>query len=272
LSVMGADNKEVNSSAPRYQERSERILLAEDVTVNQQVAIGMLKRLGLVHIDIANNGNEAVQRFTCGKYALILMDLQMPGMDGYTATKQIREMEKAAGTKSHTPIIALTAHALSEEKTRCYHKGIDDLITKPLTGEKLATAIRHWLPESSNTPQTEDDLPALDRAVLQRLHDDMGGSIDPILTAFINELPQQIDALCLTLQSEDHEALQHLAHRLKGSCRNIGALALGDICTQLEQQANRQKAIDRTATTKLLQHELQRLTTALNASWVAELR
>jgi len=271
LSVMGAERTATATTIRQVITRNERVLLAEDVKVNQQVAIGMLKKIGLTHVDIVNNGSEAVQQFACGKYALILMDLQMPEMDGYTATGKIRQIEQAAEKPCRTPIIALTAHALDEEKERSYHKGMDDLITKPLTGEKLATVIQHWLPDSRGDAQ-QAKVATLDREALQRLHQDMGGSIGPILTAFVDELSQQIDGLCLTLQHDDREPLQHFAHRLKGSCRNIGALALGEICAQLEQQAKEGEAIASATMVQTLHDEQKRLIAALNAPWVDALR
>jgi two-component system, sensor histidine kinase and response regulator len=117
-----------------------RILLAEDVPANQKVALAMLKRLGL-NADVAENGAEAVRLWQTNAYDLVLMDCQMPIMDGYDATREIRRLE-ADGKRAHTRIVALTAHALDEERQHSYSAGMDEHLAKPIRARDLAELVR----------------------------------------------------------------------------------------------------------------------------------
>ena len=128
-----------------------RVLVAEDNPVNQRVAIRMLERLGL-GADVAANGREAVQSFSRQPYAAILMDCQMPELDGFEATARIRARE---GLGQHTPIIAMTASAMRGDRERCLEAGMDDYVSKPVTIDGLRTVLARWLPldgESSIPP------------------------------------------------------------------------------------------------------------------------
>ena len=117
-----------------------RVLVAEDNPVNQRVAIRMLERLGL-GADIASDGREAVQSFSLQSYAAVLMDCQMPELDGIDATREIR----AAESGRRTPIVALTANATAEDRDRCLEAGMDDFVAKPFKPEQLVTLVEEWL-------------------------------------------------------------------------------------------------------------------------------
>jgi CheY-like chemotaxis protein len=121
-----------------------RILLVEDNPVNQRVGVIMLKKLGIVAVDLARNGREALEAVECGQYALILMDCQMPDIDGFEATRLLREREAAQGA-SRLPIIALTANALQGDRERCVAAGMDDYLTKPFTPQSLGDILSRWL-------------------------------------------------------------------------------------------------------------------------------
>jgi len=123
-----------------------RILLAEDNLVNQKVATHMLDKLGY-RCDIASNGQEAVMMLQQMPYDLVLMDCQMPEMDGYTATRKIREWER--DSQRHTPILAMTANAMREDRARCLESGMDGFIPKPISIEELETALECWIPEDA---------------------------------------------------------------------------------------------------------------------------
>ena len=127
-----------------------RFLIAEDNEVNQELFKAMLKALCRCEIDIVGNGREAVIAWSGGSYALILMDCQMPEMDGYQASGLIREGERAAGesgTGLHTPIIALTGYATADAREQCLAAGMDDYLSKPLTLSQLKSALIRWLPD-----------------------------------------------------------------------------------------------------------------------------
>jgi CheY-like chemotaxis protein len=121
------------------------ILLAEDNPTNQQVCTAMLKKLGCRRIDVVSNGRQALEALSRTGYGLVLMDCQMPEMDGYEASKQFRKTEEAAGNSSRTPIIALTAHAMKGSREQCLDAGMDDYVFKPFTLAQLKAALDRWL-------------------------------------------------------------------------------------------------------------------------------
>lgn len=123
------------------------VLLVEDNPVNQKVAVKMLEKLGC-RVDVAGNGKEAVEAMTRIRYALVFMDCQMPEMDGYEATRVIRERE---GADRHTPIVAMTANAMAEDRERCLKAGMDDFVSKPVTAQALTSVLNRWLPGETTT-------------------------------------------------------------------------------------------------------------------------
>ncbi len=120
-----------------------RILLAEDYIVNQELTKEMLEMMSC-EVDVADDGKEALNRYKTNNYDLILMDVQMPEVDGYQATKEIRKEENSM--QKHTPIIALTANALLGDREKCLEAGMDDYLSKPIRGEELETILKKYLP------------------------------------------------------------------------------------------------------------------------------
>ena len=293
LSVMGVrERQNVLPEAIQAVKRSERILLAEDNSVNQLVAMGMLKHLGFMHVDVAKDGREAVRLFTQHSYDLILMDIQMPELDGIAATREIRTLEQRSNNKP-VPIIAVTAHSLPEDKQRSYNAGMNDHLTKPLTGAALQTTLAHLLSRSEadegklDGDQTAfkavdaqdvaisievDAVKVIDEAVLHQLRTDMGFGIGMILDTYVDELPKQVASILDALNSEDADKLRRNGHRLKGSSRSVGAGPLGELCFQLEK-LGQDNDVD---AAKVFMDELIKLSEQVekefSASWLNELR
>lgn len=207
------------------------VLVVEDVAVNQQVILGMLRQLGIKQVELAQNGMEAVKKFACGRYDLILMDLQMPEMDGYTALKAIRTHEQTNDCPP-TPIIALTAHALSEERENALKAGFNDMLTKPVSMQQLKTLLETVRPaiEEATLP------PTLDPDVLQTLQQQVG-ELATLIEVYLDDFPQLEAQLTEAWRTQAFDKLAKLAHRLKGASHNMGALRLGALCKQLEQAA-----------------------------------
>ncbi len=199
-----------------------RILIAEDNVVNQQVAIGVLATLGY-RSDVVANGREAVEAVGLVPYAAILMDCQMPEMDGYQATQEIRRRE---GTGRHTPIIALTADVLKDARAKSLSAGMDDHITKPLNPKELAAALGRWLPrvdELESQAVTAQSRPegAVDHIALDGLREleraGAPGLVKKITDLFLQDTPRQLTDLRDSVQNGDSVRLVKVAHTLKGS-------------------------------------------------------
>jgi len=296
LAVMGARSRVVREARQQVKavERVERILLAEDNAVNRQVALGMLANQGFHHVDVAHNGVEALELASQQRYDLILMDVQMPELDGIGATREIRELEQFDAELGHVPIIALTAHALAEDVERTRLAGMDGHLTKPLTGDALREMMAMWLPLSeadASAAGVEDGVEgddsadeaadaaeqaaaeqAVDAAALRQLREDMGFGIGMILDAYLAELPKQVAAIQEAIEAGDGDLLRRNGHRLKGSSRSVAANALGEICFELEQLG---AAGDIEAAAALLDRFKQAADAAveaLQAEWLQEIR
>jgi signal transduction histidine kinase/CheY-like chemotaxis protein/HPt (histidine-containing phosphotransfer) domain-containing protein len=219
---------------------TSRILVVEDNTINQQVALGLLRRLGY-EADAVANGLEALDALERIAYKAVLMDCQMPEMDGYTATAEVRRRE---GTTRHTPIIGLTAHAMLGAKEDCLAAGMDGYLAKPVRREALAAVLQHWAAEATTTaaPTFQGDASAappavdaspdcLDEALLTSLGPDLLATVLPM---FLEDTPPQLAAARAAAQAGDAPALAAVAHLLKGSAATIGARELHALCTEIE--------------------------------------
>jgi CheY-like chemotaxis protein/HPt (histidine-containing phosphotransfer) domain-containing protein len=235
-----SDNREAH---PRTQEAL--ILLAEDHAINQRVATKILQNLGY-RVEVAANGQEAATACVRGEYAAVLMDCQMPEMDGYEATAAIREHE---GTSRHTPIIAMTANALKGDRERCLSAGMDDYITKPVSSQELAAVLARWIPTVDTRAETEiaEDV-IVDYTVLAELRQlQPAGDADivrEVVTLFIDDTPPRLATLREAVQRSDFLAIAREAHALKGSCAAVGASQMVAICMELEAGARANDASD----------------------------
>ncbi len=235
--------KTVIQELPDLSYCKKKILLVEDNPVNQQVAMGILNKMRL-SVDVAGNGREALEALTNRHYDLVLMDVQMPEMDGLEATRRIRRGE--AGP-SHIPIIAMTAHAMQGDREMCLKAGVNDYVSKPITPKALAAVLQKWLfkhPEHQNqihtwqgdTLQSREDVTAVwDRqGLLARLMGDEALAMK-ILEAFLDEAPRQLETLKGYLNASETERAHRQAHSLKGAALNVGAEKMAAIASAMEQ-------------------------------------
>jgi two-component system sensor histidine kinase/response regulator len=211
-----------------------RILLAEDNLVNRAVATGILKKQGhsLVH---AGNGREAVEAFSDGSFDLILMDVQMPEMDGFEATRRIRELEEATG--GHITIVAVTAHAMACDRERCLAAGMDDYVSKPLRKEDLLRALDRAGGESRVTEaKIETETPSLySREELLAQCDGDEELMRELVSIFHDSTPQIVQAIGEAVENRDGSALAAHAHKLLSSLGAFGAGRARTLALRLEK-------------------------------------
>ncbi len=239
-------------AAPRGGARrfDAHILVVEDNPANQQVAVAMLEILGC-RVAVAADGRAALEAIGRNAYDLVLMDCQMPVMDGYQATAEIRRLEAREPGARRLPIVALTARVVEEDRERCVEAGMDDYLSKPFKRDALAALLRRWLEGVGDTPgadsegagrpeATGEDDP-LDRAALDALRElQMPGRpsvLANVVQAYLDSSAELLGELRDAAEVRDAEALRRAAHTLKSSSRNVGARALGDLCERLEAQS-----------------------------------
>jgi CheY-like chemotaxis protein/HPt (histidine-containing phosphotransfer) domain-containing protein len=226
-----------------------RVLLAEDNPVNQEVALGMLEALGLT-VAVADNGRQAVAQVAAAAYDLVLMDCQMPELDGFGATAEIRRGERARG--GHLPIVALTANALDGDREICLAAGMDDYLSKPFTREQLVATLRRWLPPSAAAvaalPAAPAAVPAAvpapaataalnpqALAAIRHLPGANGAAlVGKVIRAYLADTPPRLGQMQAAAAAGDAEALRKAAHGLKSSSANVGAEPLAALCKELE--------------------------------------
>ena len=220
----------------REQRGKARILLAEDNVVNQRVAVRILEKLGY-HADTVANGREAVEALRTLPYDLVLMDCQMPEMDGYEATGEIRRME---GKDKRTPIVAMTAHAMEGDREKCIEAGMDDYVSKPVAPAQLAEVLDRWNllsatpARGTEKPQEPSTNERFDRSGLLERMDGDEDLMGEILGLFVADVPQNLDALRAAASVADATTLQRLAHTIKGTSANAGAVLMQKLGSSLE--------------------------------------
>ncbi|QDV47812.1 Signal transduction histidine-protein kinase BarA [Stieleria neptunia] len=247
--------------------RPLNILLAEDNQVNQTLAIALLKKWGHT-VTLASDGKEALEQYLSGSYELVLMDVQMPEMDGMEATRRIREAEREQG--GHVPIIALTAHALAGDQEKCLAAGMDGYVSKPLRINELRDAISSFFVDDSPADPSGDSSPEFDRAevessaatdptdwskALELCAGDQNLLID-ILAAFLEETPRLMSELEQALADEDCQAARRSAHTLKGALQALGLASMADLAFQVEQQATSDSLAESDPTVAQLRQQL----------------
>ena len=250
------------------------ILIAEDHDVNRILMEKLLGRRG--HRTIAaGTGLEAVRVASEGGVDLVFMDCQMPELDGYAATRRIREGENGAGRR--LPIVAMTAHAMAGDRDKCLAAGMDDYVAKPLRPDQVDHVLARWLPRGPVAAPAPDGSGGDGRAgavgapgadpIDDERFDDLAREFPPdavreVVTAFIDSTPPIIERVVLAAEGGDHVEISGAAHRLKGGCLAVGAGALNDLASELETLGREEAPAD----------ELQRVAAQLERAWLATRR
>jgi len=223
---------------------SWRVLLAEDNPVNQRVAQMLIEKQGHVMV-LANNGREAVERFQATQFDLVLMDVQMPEMDGLVATAAIRKLEAAGG---HVSIIGVTAHAMKGDKERCLASGMDGYVSKPINPRLLFAEMEKLMrkypvklsavppPEPAVEPSSEGVV--LDGSGLAELISGDGELLRELTSLFAQEGPRLLGEMGRAIEASDRESLRRAAHNLKGSAGNLYGMRAAEVATRLELLAH----------------------------------
>jgi len=236
------------------------ILLVEDYPTNQQVALTHLTEAGFM-VDLAENGQEAVNAYKQNIYDLILMDIQMPVMGGFDATKSIRaietELKKNNAEKcklnfDRIPIIAMTAHAMGDYKKLCLEAGMDDYISKPLLRRDLLAMVNNWTPKETKH-KTQDNIPNSKKIISETAQSQTSDTDEPmnydialeefmgkqeilikVLNTFLKNAREQIKILRQAIIDKDTEVIKNQAHTIKGGAANLTAKKLSEIAFELE--------------------------------------
>ena len=245
-----------------------RILLVEDNAVNQLVALRLLEKHGYT-VSVAANGKKALDALEKEHYDLILMDVQMPEMNGWEATQAIREKEKI--TRAHIPIVAMTAHAMKGDEERCLAAGMDAYLTKPIHTQELLAVLeelgsRKAKPHPAVPPPlktaTSD---AIDLAgVLERLDGDRG-LFDELTQVFKDDCPRIAAGMRQAIATHDAKNLESCAHTLRGSSANLGAVAVSEAAGEIERLARTENVDSTRDQFTVLQEELDRLFSEIEA-------
>lgn len=235
------------------------VLLVEDNSVNLMVAQKLLKVLG-ASTEAAENGAIALDKMHAKRYDAVLMDCQMPVLDGFAATGRWREHEASSGASSRLPIIAMTANAMAGDRQRCLDSGMDEYLSKPISRAQLLNCLLAFKPASTATADPVTSMPStdlsanalaaastahtdgitasiLERSVLDELLEIAGDEINAIIDVFLDETPQLVRHLQEAAVMPDLKRLGELAHSLKSSSANVGVLALSEAARRLEHGA-----------------------------------
>jgi CheY-like chemotaxis protein/HPt (histidine-containing phosphotransfer) domain-containing protein len=243
-----------------------RILLAEDNKTNQKVALRILEKIGY-RADAVANGQEVLAALVRVPYDLILMDVQMPEMDGLETTAAIRRKETE--TDGHIPIIAMTAHAMKGDRERCLEAGMDDYISKPVQPQDLVETIGRWLGERSTVEAQapfaggSDDKEVFDQ---RELLDRLGGDEEifrEIVATFLEDAPLQVEKLKQALREGDAAWVERQAHSLKGSAMNMAGKALQTVALEMEVAGKERNLGRASSLVEKLDQELERLKKSL---------
>ena len=265
-----ASLNQLSSAVPLDVRAHARILSVDDHLVNQSVVLKMLERLGY-HADRALDGLEAVECLRRHDYDLLLMDCQMPTMDGYTATRAIRSEFR----ERRVIIIGVTANALAGDREKCLEAGMDDYLSKPLSAEALAQALARWLtpkvavtPSPVALPDEAPTAPVIDmRAISEFAASDEFGEefLTNIIAVFLADMSERVRAAGVQMRDDDNRGLAATAHALKGSSGHFGAARLIQLCAAIEDRIRSKQTAEIHAAVHSMIAEAERVRLALTA-------
>ena len=230
------------------------ILLAEDNIVNQKVAIRQLQKLGY-RADAVANGREAIEALSRISYDLVLMDCQMPEMDGYEATAEIRRQE---GERKHTPIVAMTAHALTGDREKCIAAGMDEYITKPVKPEELGRVLELFFKTPGTVSGDQPDPTTAPLVNVDRMHEMMGDEpveLEEIVNLYLDQMGQNLHKLDAAVASGNHVDVEFIAHNCVCTSANCGMTAVAIFFRELED-AGRSGSLEGAPATLAQAHKL----------------
>jgi PAS domain S-box-containing protein len=251
---------EVSAAAPAG--RHLRVLLAEDSVVNQKLAVYLLEKWGH-QVTVANNGQEALGRVMAESFDLVLMDVQMPEMDGLEATAAIRRLESA--TDRRLPIVAMTAHAMVGDRERCLEAGMDDYLSKPIRARELLAIIEQVIAGVSMTGDGKQEPAAVDwAAALERLQGDRE-LLEELVGVIRQEAPKLLAAVRAAVERGDAPSLKLAAHTLKGSLGNFAAAKAVEAAKRLESMGKQGDLSEARSALATLEREINRFLPALDA-------
>jgi PAS domain S-box-containing protein len=251
---------EVKYQLPRY-----RILLAEDSVMNQRLVLGLLQKEH--EVTVVGDGQAAIDHVLADEFDLVLMDVQMPHIDGLEATRVIRSHERTSG--KHIPIIAMTAHAMKGDRERCLAAGMDNYVSKPIRAAKLFETLAATMdPTIPDSPPTAITLLDQDGEIVdwgQALHSVNGDRrlLREIVEAFLDESPRLLASIRGAIEKRDAQRLQRAAHTLKGSTGYFGAARASEMALQLEAMGKRSELTHALDALTDMEQEMARLTPVL---------
>ena len=271
LSLFFADAVAEDTSAdgPEALTVAGHVLLAEDNLVNQQVAVTMLELMGCT-VTVTETGSAALEAFDECRPDLILMDCQMPEMDGFETTRNIRIAEEQKPALGRTPIIALTANAMNGDRERCLEAGMDDYLSKPFSRRDLAALLKQWVsPDREAAPESTCDL-SLNQNALQSIRllqqADQPDVLERVLGIYLEVGPKLLAELRAGVDASDPEQIERSAHNLKSSSATLGATRLAAICAELESLVRAEQLADCRFIAEAIEAEFSRVCAALRAA------
>ena len=251
-------------------QRSLKVLLAEDTPANQKLARRILEKRGHV-VNLASNGQEAIELLNRSPVDLVLMDVQMPEMDGFEATAAIRQRERNSG--QHVPIVAMTAHAMAGDRERCLQAGMDDYIAKPLDARQLIELVERFCRKRANRSSRDGEIKKVDGAskrpldfgpALKRLEGDVE-IFKELAGFFLRDTPMMLEQIRKGVLVADGNLLRHSAHRFKGLVSNFDAHDAVELAAKLEFIGRDGQFAQADGLCDKLEHEAERLSEALRS-------